>query len=93
MARLRERVEFIHEQTRSDALVEEYIDGRELYVGVLGNERLTTLPAWEIDFGTLSAGAVRHRDAQGQVGSRLPGEARHRHGAGARLEPGPAGAG
>ena len=29
MARLRERVEFIHEQTRSDALVEEYVDGRE----------------------------------------------------------------
>jgi biotin carboxylase len=53
MARLRERVEFIHEQTRSDALVEEYIDGRELYVGVLGNERLTALPAWEMDFGTL----------------------------------------
>jgi D-alanine-D-alanine ligase len=53
MARLRERVEFIHEQTQSDALVEEYIDGRELYVGVLGNDRLTALPAWEMDFGTL----------------------------------------
>ena len=53
MARLRERVEFIHDQMQSDALVEEYIDGRELYVGVLGNERLTALPAWEINFGTL----------------------------------------
>jgi D-alanine-D-alanine ligase len=53
MARLRERVEFIHGQFQSDALVEEYIDGRELYVGVLGNERLTALPAWEMDFGTL----------------------------------------
>jgi D-alanine-D-alanine ligase len=53
MARLRERVEFIHDQLQSDALVEEYIDGRELYVGVLGNERLTALPAWEMDFGTL----------------------------------------
>jgi len=53
MARLRERVEFIHEQTQSDALVEEYIDGRELYVAVLGNDRLTALPAWEMDFGTL----------------------------------------
>jgi D-alanine-D-alanine ligase len=51
--KLRERVEFIHEQTRSDALVEEYIEGRELYVGVLGNERLTTFPLWELDFGTL----------------------------------------
>jgi len=51
--RLRERVEFIHEQTSSDALVEEYIEGREIYVGVIGNERLTTLPLWEMDFGTL----------------------------------------
>lgn len=51
--RLKERVEFIHEQTHSDALVEEYIEGRELYVGVLGNERLRTFPVWEMDFGTL----------------------------------------
>ena len=52
-AKLRERVEFIHEQTKSDALVEEYIEGREIYVGVLGNERLTTFPLWELNFGTL----------------------------------------
>ena len=51
--RLKERVEFIHEQTNSDALVEEYIEGRELYIGVTGNERLTTYPLWELDFGTL----------------------------------------
>lgn len=51
--RLRERVEFIHEQTNSDALIEEYIEGRELYVSVLGNERLRTFPVWEMDFGTL----------------------------------------
>ena len=51
--KLRERVEFIHEQTNSDALVEEYIEGRELYIGVIGNERLTTYPLWELDFGTL----------------------------------------
>jgi D-alanine-D-alanine ligase len=51
--KLRERVEFIHEQTSSDALVEEYIEGREIYVGVLGNERLTTFPLWELNFGTL----------------------------------------
>ena len=51
--KLRERVEFIHEQTSSDALVEEYIEGREIYVGVLGNDRLTTFPLWELNFGTL----------------------------------------
>ncbi|NJN51801.1 MAG: D-alanine--D-alanine ligase [Gammaproteobacteria bacterium] len=54
MESLRERVEFIHSQVQSDALVEEYIDGREFYIGVLGNTRLTTFPAWEMDFGTLS---------------------------------------
>jgi D-alanine-D-alanine ligase len=53
MARLRERVQFIHEQIGSDALVEEYIEGRELYVGVLGNDRLTRLPIWEMRFGSL----------------------------------------
>jgi D-alanine-D-alanine ligase len=52
-AKLRERVEFIHEQTHSDALVEEYIEGREIYIGVLGNERLTTFALWEMNFGTL----------------------------------------
>jgi D-alanine-D-alanine ligase len=52
-AQLTERVEFIHEQTKTDALVEEYIDGRELYVGVIGNDRLTVLPVWEMTFGSL----------------------------------------
>ena len=53
LKQLRERVAFIHEQTNSDALVEEYIEGRELYVGVLGNDRLTVLPVWEMSFGSL----------------------------------------
>jgi len=53
MSRLRERVQFVHEQIGSDALVEEYIEGRELYVGVLGNDRLTRLPIWEMRFGSL----------------------------------------
>jgi len=53
VARLRERVQFMHEQIGSDALVEEYIEGRELYVGMLGNERLTRLPVWEMRFGSM----------------------------------------
>ena len=53
LERLKERIQFIHEQTNSDALVEEYIEGRELYVGILGTERLRSLPVWEMDFGTL----------------------------------------
>lgn len=54
---LRERVDFIHGQTNSDALVEEYIEGRELYVGVLGNNRLSVLPVWEMTFGSLPENA------------------------------------
>jgi D-alanine-D-alanine ligase len=53
---LRERIRFVHEQTQSDALVEEYIEGREIYVGVVGNDRLTVLPVWEMNFGTLAEG-------------------------------------
>ncbi|HYB64803.1 MAG TPA: hypothetical protein VEC59_06035 [Steroidobacteraceae bacterium] len=52
-ARLKERITFVHEQIKSDALVEEYIEGRELYVGVMGNERLTRLPVWEMVFGSM----------------------------------------
>ncbi|HEY8510010.1 MAG TPA: hypothetical protein VIL32_16735 [Steroidobacteraceae bacterium] len=52
-ARLKERIAFVHEQVGSDALVEEFIEGRELYVGVMGNERLTRLPVWEMVFGSM----------------------------------------
>lgn len=56
---LAERVAFVHKLTRTDALVEEYIDGRELYVGVIGNHRLDTLPIWEMSFHGLREGAPR----------------------------------
>lgn len=49
-AGLAERVAFIHEHTQADALAEEYIEGRELYVGVIGNDRLQTFPVWELVF-------------------------------------------
>lgn len=49
-AGLAERVAFIHEHTQADALAEEFIEGRELYVGVIGNERLQTFPVWELVF-------------------------------------------
>lgn len=48
--KLRERIRFVHESLGTDALVESYIDGRELYVGILGNQRLTALPVWELSF-------------------------------------------
>ena len=52
-AKLKERVDFIHTQVGSDALIEEFIEGRELYVGVMGNDRLTRLPVWEMVFGSM----------------------------------------
>jgi D-alanine-D-alanine ligase len=65
-ARLRERIEFIHEHTKSDALVEEFIEGRELYVAMFGNERLRTLAPWEFIFGELKDGraAIATRKAK-----------------------------
>ena len=48
--KLQERVRFVHEDIGTDAIAEEFIDGRELYVGVIGNERLETLPVWELRF-------------------------------------------
>ena len=53
---LQDRVAFVHEQVGTDVLVEEYISGRELYVGVLGNDRLTRLPVWEMHFGSMAEG-------------------------------------
>lgn len=52
---LTERVTYVHRQLETDAIVEEYIDGRELYVGVIGNRRLTVLPIWELLFENLPA--------------------------------------
>jgi D-alanine-D-alanine ligase len=54
-----ERVRFIHESLETDALVEEYIEGRELYVGLLGNKRLQVLPVWELDFSGMPEEARR----------------------------------
>ena len=47
---LAERVAFVHRRLGTDALAEQFIDGRELYVGVLGNDRLIALPPRELVF-------------------------------------------
>lgn len=54
--RLEDRVAFIHERIGTAAIAEEYIDGREIYVGVLGNDRYRVLPIWEVEFGDLPPG-------------------------------------
>ncbi len=49
-----ERVRMIHETMKQDAIAEEYIDGREFYVTVFGNRRMTVLPLREMRFGEMS---------------------------------------
>jgi D-alanine-D-alanine ligase len=55
--KLEERVEFVHRQTNTHAIAEEYIEGRELYVAVLGNERLQAFTPWELFVSKLPDGA------------------------------------
>lgn len=50
---LSRRVTFIHESLGTAAIVEQFVDGRELYVGVIGNERLAALPVWEMSFAQM----------------------------------------
>ncbi|MBI2087215.1 MAG: ATP-grasp domain-containing protein [Deltaproteobacteria bacterium] len=54
-----ERVRFIHERMKQEALVEEYIEGRELYVSILGNKRLRVFPFREVVFSAVPEGRPR----------------------------------
>lgn len=54
--KLAERVRFIHDNVETDAIVEEFIEGREIYVAVFGNERLQILPPQELVIGDLAEG-------------------------------------
>ena len=54
--KLAERVNFIHERIGTAAIAEQYIEGREIYVGIVGNERLLALPIWELRFDNMADG-------------------------------------
>jgi len=54
---LTERVAFVHRRLGSDAIAEQFIQGREIYVGVIGNDRLTALPPRELVFQNAPDGA------------------------------------
>ncbi len=56
---LNRRVQFIHDTIMTPAIVEEFIDGRELYVGVLGNDRLQVFPVWEMSFSKMPENSWR----------------------------------
>ncbi len=56
---LMDRIDYIHAQFDSPALIEEYIEGRELYVGVIGNAEPEALPVVELDLSQLPEGVPK----------------------------------
>lgn len=54
-----ERIKFIHDSMNLDAIAEEYIDGREMYVSVLGHKQVTILPPRELLFSNMPDGEPR----------------------------------
>lgn len=58
-ASLKQRVEFIHTKHHQAAIVEELVEGRELYVGLIGNDDVEVLPLTEMTFGEPETGEHR----------------------------------
>ncbi|MFI5206434.1 MAG: ATP-grasp domain-containing protein [Gemmatimonadales bacterium] len=56
---LMERIHYIHEEFDTPALIEEYIEGREIYASILGNEQPEALPLVEMDLSKLPEGTPR----------------------------------
>lgn len=56
---LMERMDWLHQHFDSPVLIEEYVEGRELYVGILGNEKPEALPIVELDLSKLPEGTPR----------------------------------
>jgi D-alanine-D-alanine ligase len=61
---LMKRVVHIHEELHDAALAEEFIEGREFYVGVLGNNDPVALPPIEMDFSKMDPGLPRIADSK-----------------------------
>ena len=85
---LMERMDWLHANFDSPVLIEEYIEGREMYVGILGNDKPEPLPIVELDLSKLPDGTPRiaaaevkwgkgtkaYRDTKSAVASDLPDE-------------------
>ena len=56
---LMERIDYIHAQFDSPALIEEYIEGREIYAAILGSDKPEPLPLVELDLSKLPEGTPR----------------------------------
>ena len=85
---LMERMDWLHANFNSPVLIEEYIEGREMYVGVIGNDKPEALPVVELDLSKLPDGTPRiaaaevkwgkgtkaYRDTKSAVATDLPEE-------------------
>jgi D-alanine-D-alanine ligase len=85
---LMERIDWLHANFDSPVLIEEFVEGREMYVGVLGNENPEPLPVIELDLSKLPEGTPRiagaevkwgkgtraYRDTKSAVAEGLPDE-------------------
>jgi D-alanine-D-alanine ligase len=69
---LMERVLLIHRKVKDSALVEEFIEGREFYVGVLGNAVPQAFPPVEMDFSGLPEGTPRILDSRAKWDEKSP---------------------
>lgn len=56
---LEDRVEYVHNTLGTAAIAEQYIEGRELYVSIMGNRKLQTFPIWELCLANLPEGTPR----------------------------------
>src|SRR5687767_15482217 len=86
---LMERIDWLHANFNSPVLIEEYVEGREMYVAVIGNEHPEALPVVELDLSRLPEGTPRiagaevkwgkgtraYRDTKSAVAEGLPEEA------------------
>ena len=85
---LMERIDWLHTNFDSPVLIEEYVEGREMYVGVLGNDKPEALPVIELDLSKLPEGIPRiaaaevkwgkgtaaYRDPKSAIATDLPDE-------------------
>src|SRR5215510_5282849 len=86
---LMERMDWLHANFDSPVLIEEYIEGREMYVGIIGNDKPEALPVVELDLSKLPDGTPRiaaaevkwgkgtkaYRDTKSAIASDLPEDA------------------
>jgi len=85
---LMERMDWLHANFDSPVLIEEYIEGREMYVGIIGNDKPEALPIIELDLSKLPEGTPRiaaaevkwgkgtraYRDTKSAIAENLPDE-------------------